>query len=121
MADGRFLPLLDEPPTRAGAVGYPVFSPSDLQPRWTWVTLDRQALWYPASGKSTSLEVKLDGRTWRRRFIAARLDDNPHLAGTGYREQLLQLPDEISGHCWVAGGTRRRWRCDIRGSAGQSS
>ena len=46
------------------------------------------------SGESTSLEVKLDGRTWRRRFIAARLDDNPHLAGTGYREQLLQLPDE---------------------------
>jgi hypothetical protein len=46
------------------------------------------------SGESTSLEVKLDGRTWHRRFIAARLDDNPHLAGTGYREQLLQLPDE---------------------------
>ena len=46
------------------------------------------------SGESTSLEVKLDGRKWRRRFIAARLDDNPHLAGTGYREQLLQLPDE---------------------------
>jgi Terminase large subunit, T4likevirus-type, N-terminal len=46
------------------------------------------------SGESTALEVKLDGRTWHRRFIAARLDDNPHLAGTGYREQLLQLPEE---------------------------
>ena len=38
--------------------------------------------------------MNLDGRTWRRRFIAARLDDNPHLSGTGYREQLLQLPEQ---------------------------
>ena len=46
----RFLPLPDEPPTRAGAVGYPVFSPSDVQPGWAWCALDRQALWYPALG-----------------------------------------------------------------------
>jgi hypothetical protein len=46
------------------------------------------------SGEASSSEHVLDGRTWRRRFIPARLSDNPHLDGTGYREQLLQLPDE---------------------------
>lgn len=29
--------------------------------------------------------------TMRRRFIPARLADNPHLSGTGYREALLQM------------------------------
>lgn len=32
--------------------------------------------------------------TLTRRFIPARLSENPHLAGTGYREALLQLPPE---------------------------
>jgi len=32
--------------------------------------------------------------TMRRRFIPARLTDNPHLSGTGYREALLQLAPE---------------------------
>lgn len=32
--------------------------------------------------------------TLRRRFIPARLTDNPHLAGTGYREALLQMDPE---------------------------
>jgi hypothetical protein len=48
-----------------------------------------------ASGESTASEVVLGDRTWRRRFIAARLADNPHLANTGYREQLMLLPDEV--------------------------
>lgn len=29
-----------------------------------------------------------------RRFIPARLSDNPHLSGTGYREALLMLPED---------------------------
>jgi len=33
-------------------------------------------------------------RRVRRRFIPARLSDNPHLAGTGYRENLTDLPPE---------------------------
>lgn len=32
--------------------------------------------------------------TMRRRFIPARLSDNPHLSSTGYREALLQLDPE---------------------------
>lgn len=32
--------------------------------------------------------------TMRRRFIPARLSDNPHLTGTGYREALLQMDPE---------------------------
>ena len=31
---------------------------------------------------------------FRRRFVPARLTENPHLADTGYREALLQLPQE---------------------------
>src|SRR6516162_11704210 len=46
-------------------------------------------------GQSTRREIIVDGRKFRLRFIAARLADNPHLAGTGYREQLMRLPDEI--------------------------
>jgi hypothetical protein len=33
-------------------------------------------------------------RKVRRRFIPARLSDNPHLAGTGYRETLNELPPD---------------------------
>jgi hypothetical protein len=47
------------------------------------------------SGQSTRREIEVGGRKWRRRFIASRLDDNPHLAGTGYREKLMMLPTEI--------------------------
>jgi hypothetical protein len=47
------------------------------------------------SGNSTWSEIELGGRKWRRRFIAARITDNPHLANTGYREQLSLLPEEV--------------------------
>lgn len=54
-----------------------------------------------AEGKGTDIPVDIVDEeagvitTVRRRFIPARLTDNPHLAGTGYREALLQLsPDE---------------------------
>lgn len=46
-------------------------------------------------GQSCRRESVVDGRTFRLRFIAARLDDNPHLRDTGYREQLMRLPPEI--------------------------
>ncbi len=44
-------------------------------------------------GSSSRVEMEVNGRIWRRRFIAARLEDNPHLAGTGYREKLMMLPE----------------------------
>ncbi len=49
-----------------------------------------------ASGESTGFGVITPGsdRVWHRRFISARLADNPHLANTGYREQLMMLDDE---------------------------
>jgi hypothetical protein len=51
-------------------------------------------------GKETNLPVDIVDdelgtvTTMRRRFIPARLSDNPHLSGTGYREALLQMSPE---------------------------
>jgi hypothetical protein len=53
-----------------------------------------------ATGKETNLPVDIVDEeqgvitTIRRRFIPARLSDNPHLSGTGYREALLQMDPE---------------------------
>lgn len=49
----------------------------------------------PDSGSASYREVVIEGRTFRRRFIPARLSDNPYLAGTGYREALLQMPEHL--------------------------
>ena len=51
-------------------------------------------------GKATCIPVDITDveqgtiTTVRRRFIPARLSENAHLSGTGYREALLQLPPE---------------------------
>lgn len=51
-------------------------------------------------GKETDIPVDIVDdelgtvTTIRRRFIPARLSDNPHLTGTGYREALLQMEPE---------------------------
>ena len=51
-------------------------------------------------GRETNLPVDIIDdelgmvTTVRRRFIPAKLSDNPHLAGTGYREALLQMGPE---------------------------
>lgn len=51
-------------------------------------------------GKETNLPVDIEDEesgtvtTIRRRFIPAKLSDNKHLTGTGYREALLQLEPE---------------------------
>lgn len=53
-----------------------------------------------ADGKETNLPVDVTDdelgvvTTVRRRFIPAKLSDNPHLSGTGYREALLQMDPE---------------------------
>ncbi len=47
------------------------------------------------SGLSCRREMMAGDKTFRLRFIASRLDDNPHLRDTGYREQLMRLPDDI--------------------------
>jgi hypothetical protein len=51
-------------------------------------------------GRETNLPVDIVDEehgtvtTLRRRFIPAKLSDNPHLGGTGYREALLQMEPE---------------------------
>jgi hypothetical protein len=45
------------------------------------------------SGMPSVVEVNVEGKTFRRRFIPSFLHDNHHLDGTGYRERLMQLPD----------------------------
>lgn len=53
-----------------------------------------------ADGRETNLPVDIVDEemgtvtTVRRRFIPAKLSDNKHLAGTGYREALLQMDPE---------------------------
>ena len=53
----------------------------------------------PQDGAETCFEAEIDDaeggsiKTWRR-FVPARLTDNPHLSGTGYREALLHLDPE---------------------------
>lgn len=44
------------------------------------------------SGQPSLVQLDIEGRTFRRRFIPSFLSDNKHLEGTGYRERLLQLP-----------------------------
>lgn len=46
------------------------------------------------NGESSRINIEVNGKVWRRRFIASKLDDNPHLSGTGYREKLMMLPEE---------------------------
>jgi hypothetical protein len=65
-------------------------NPDGACARWIAERFDIQA-----DGASTRRETIVEGRRFRLRFIAARLHDNPHLANTGYREQLLQLPEEL--------------------------
>lgn len=45
------------------------------------------------SGQPSTVEIEVEGKKFRRRFIPSFLSDNEHLDGTGYRERLLQLPE----------------------------
>lgn len=64
-------------------------------------------------GKATALRVDITDEeagiitTITRRFIPAKLSDNMHLTGTGYREALLQMPpderDALLKGLWGAG------------------
>lgn len=44
-------------------------------------------------GQESRVELDVEGRIFKRRFIPSFLGDNKHLEGTGYRERLLQLPE----------------------------
>jgi hypothetical protein len=52
-------------------------------------------------------------RAVRRRFIPARLSDNPHLFGTGYREQFSELPPDVRDSLllgrWTGNKVRGAW------------
>ena len=47
-----------------------------------------------ANDDDGNLIAQYETRTITRRFIPAKLSDNPHLIGSGYRERLLQMPPE---------------------------
>lgn len=47
-----------------------------------------------ANDDDGNLVAKYEQRTISRRFIPAKLSDNPHLIGSGYRERLMQMPPE---------------------------
>lgn len=47
----------------------------------------------PADGAASRIDREIDGVHMVRRFIPARLSDNPHLSGSGYRERLMTLSE----------------------------
>jgi hypothetical protein len=50
--------------------------------------------WQIGKGQDESnVTVEVDGRSFRRRFIPSRLQDNPYLLNTGYEQRLKLLPD----------------------------
>lgn len=58
----------------------------------------------PPEGSATTQKVELMGKLFRRTFIPARLDDNPYLRDSGYREALAALPEQ-QRRAWLEG----RW------------
>lgn len=44
-------------------------------------------------GQASRVELEVEGKKFVRSFVPSFLSDNVHLAGTGYRERLLQLPE----------------------------
>ncbi len=56
------------------------------------------------AGESTNIKRTVDGVVMTRRFIPAKLSDNPHLATSGYRERLMTL-SESEQKCLLMG----RW------------
>lgn len=57
-----------------------------------------------AQGHASRFPTKIGGRTIWRSFIPAKLDDNPYLRDSGYREMLMSL-DEMQRRAWLDG----RW------------
>lgn len=57
-----------------------------------------------SGGTATRQKIVLGDRTLWRTFIPSRLEDNPHLADTGYREVLMALPEQ-QRRAWLEG----RW------------
>ena len=48
----------------------------------------------PTSGEASRVDLNIEGTVITRRFIPARLTDNPYLANSGYRETLLTLRED---------------------------
>lgn len=44
-------------------------------------------------GEASIVQLDIESRIFKRRFIPSFLSDNKYLDGTGYRERLLQLPE----------------------------
>lgn len=56
-------------------------------PKWI-----RERFGFSPAGEPSRKVIDVNGLQFTRRFIPSRVDDNAHLAGTGYKERLMLLP-----------------------------
>lgn len=68
----------------------PVYMRATTNPGPKWI-MERWGI--DRTGMASSQRIDVEGLVTVRRFIPSRLQDNPHLAGTGYRERLAKLPE----------------------------
>lgn len=67
----------------------PCYMRATCNPGPKWI---RERWGFSASGEASRKVIEVDGRTFTRRFIPSRIDDNAALADTGYKQRLMQLP-----------------------------
>lgn len=68
----------------------PCYMRATCNPGPKWI---RERFGIGIDGEPSCVEVKAGDRIFRRRFIPSRVDDNPHLRESGYRERLMMLPE----------------------------
>lgn len=69
----------------------PCYMRATCNPGPKWI---RERWGFSASGEASRHEIVVDGRTFTRRFIPSRIDDNLHLRDSGYKQRLMQLPPQ---------------------------
>ena len=74
---------------RSADPSIPCYMRATCNPGPKWIM---QRFGITKSGQPSLVNIDIEGRKFRRRFIPSFLNDNPHLQGTGYREKLMQLP-----------------------------
>jgi hypothetical protein len=69
----------------------PCYMRATCNPGPKWI---RERWGFSAAGEASRRNIVVDGRTFTRRFIPSKIDDNAHLANTGYKQRLMQLPPQ---------------------------
>lgn len=69
----------------------PCFMRATCNPGPKWI---RERWGFSVLGEASRVRVDIGGRTFWRRFVPSRIDDNEHLRTTGYKERLMQLPPQ---------------------------